>query len=124
MSSLAPLLARDCTNGTQAEVTFVYCPDVLLPAGRGTFLEMLITIGFAGVSGDAQVYLGITKSVEDIFSTAEPINLSPGSTLHGISSIIVKERFLGRQAAALGISQVSTGRYFACRNILKSLPHR
>lgn len=70
--------------------------------------EILITINFEDTSylyGN-QLYLGMTDSTDDILAGAKPVDIIPGANLHGLSSIVVKERILNQQAATFGIPQV------------------
>lgn len=80
----------NCTKGTHPPGVFIICPYVKIPEVYGMILEVLLTLDLSGVSGNPQVQIGITDSVEDILKSAEPIILAHGSNLYGIASISVK----------------------------------
>lgn len=103
----------DCQNGLDdtagiQDSIFSNCSLAKLPSKKGETIEILVTVNYPTIPlVDSQIYLGMTTSVTDILTNAEPIVLGPGSRLHGLSSIIVKQRLSNVRAAALGFSAIS-----------------
>lgn len=108
----------DCE--TQSLVEFgsviVHCSWKIFPNDATESFEPLIIIDFADVPyklteapHEFELRLGASDvTVGGILNDTDPILLHPGSNLYGLSVISVKERFSGKESAALGVPQVSS----------------
>lgn len=97
----------DCKSGRNSTAVFAACSLPSLPQLEDDFIDILATIHFSEVPSDSRVYLGMMSSIADTLGNAEPISLGPGSNLHGMSSIAIKNRLVSMKYAIFGIPRVS-----------------
>lgn len=64
---------------------------------------------------ETKVYLGMTKSINDVVANTPPIHLVPGTHVYGVSVFSMRETFSNHPMAAIGIAQVGVHKFFQHR---------